>query len=126
MFGSEEHSSFRLKAYNTVIKPRVDELDSYIGQLSKSTRFQNVKGPLYDINTGWNPGFRVLQGDLMSPIPLTPFESLHPKKDVAIGQSGGGTSEDWVGVMPFTWTQHGAVVTAHPITYELERAKRVR
>ena len=93
--------------------------------LSKSKRFKNVKGPLYDINTGWNPGYRVFQSDLMSPIPLTPFENIHDKADVAIGTVG-GRSEDWIGVMPFTWTQHGATVSANPIKYELERAKRIR
>ena len=121
----EEAGQNRLRIYNKVIAPQVSKLDAYILYLSKSKRFQNVKGPLYDINTGWNPGYRVFQSDLMSPIPLTPFEDIHTKYDVSIGQPG-GRSEDWLGVMPFTWTQHGATVSAHPIKYELERAKRIR
>ena len=121
----EEAGKNRLRIYNKVIAPQVSKLDAYILALSKSKRFQNVKGPLYDINTGWNPGFRVLQGDLMSPIPLTPFEDMHEKKDVSIGQPG-GRSEDWIGYMPFTWEQRGATITANPIRYEMERAKKIR
>lgn len=100
-------------------------MDAYILSLSKSKRFQGIRGPLYDINTGWNLGYRILQGDLLSPIPLTPFEDIHVKRDVPIGQPG-GRNEDWIGSMPFTWEQHGATITANPIRYEIERAKRIR
>ena len=59
------------------IMPQINTLDNYILKLAKSPRFKNVKGPLYDPNTGWNPGYRVMASDLRSIIPLNPFEALH-------------------------------------------------
>ncbi len=59
------------------IMPQINTLDDYIMKLAKSPRFKNVKGPLYDPNTGWNPGYRVMAADLRSIIPLNPFEALH-------------------------------------------------
>ena len=88
--------------YNTTIKPQVQKLDSYIDAPNKSKRFRNVKGGLYDPVTGWNPGYRVLQSDLMSPIPMNPFEGIHDKADVKLGEPSRG-DESYIGIMPYTW-----------------------
>lgn len=62
-----------------IIDPQFAALDKYIELLNsrQNTRFQNVKGVLYDINTGWNPGYAVHDYDLMTAIPLTPFGKMH-------------------------------------------------
>lgn len=75
--------------YQRVVKDcyaQMSSIDKYALSLGKSKRFQNVKGPLYDTTRGWNPGYRVLASDLMSPIPLEPFEKMHKKADVPFGQ----------------------------------------
>ena len=100
-------------------------LDKYISKLAKSQRFKNVKGPLYDPNTGWNPGYRVMANDLRSIIPLKPFEALHKTPDVYFGQPA-DAEVDSIGYMPFTWMQDGVKLTVHPINYELARAKGIR
>ena len=78
------------------------KLDKYIEALSKSDRFKNVKGPLYDVEKGWNPGYRVFQSDLMSIIPLNPFEEIHKDRDVPIGKPADEEANS-IGYMPFTW-----------------------
>lgn len=108
-----------------VVVPQIQTLDNYIAQLSKSTRFKNVKGPLYDPNTGWNPGYRVFASDLMSIIPLNAFEALHKKADIAFGQPAEAEANS-IGFMPFTWIQNGVKMSVHPILYELSRAKAIR
>ena len=107
------------------ISPQITAIDKYILQLSKSTRFQNVKGPLYDPNKGWNIGYRVLASDLMTPIPLTPFEAVHSKPDIPFGQPA-AAEVDSIGFMPFKWIQKGVQQCVHPIKYELARAKAIR
>ena len=111
--------------YNTTIKPQVQKLDSYIDALNKSKRFRNVRGGLYDPVTGWNPGYRVFQSDLMSPIPMNPFEGIHDKADVKLGEPSRG-DESYIGIMPYTWIQNGVQVSAHPLKYELARALAIR
>lgn len=104
---------------------QIKMLDAYIAQLSQSPRFKGVTGPLYHPESGWNPGYRVFASDLMSPIPLEPFESLHDKADVSIGtpvESETGS----IGFMPFTWMQNGSRISVNPVGYELERAKAIR
>ena len=78
---NQKAEGIRLKIAEAII-PQIKTLDSYILQLSKSPRFKNVKGPLYDPDTGWNPGYRVYASDLRSIIPLKPFEALHKTADV--------------------------------------------
>lgn len=112
-------------AFANTIVPQINMLDRYILQLSKSQRFKNVKGPLYDPNTGWNPGYRVYASDLRSIIPLKPFESIHKTADVYFGQPADAEA-DSIGFMPFTWIQDGTKISVHPINYELERAKGIR
>lgn len=111
--------------YNTTIKPQVQKLDFYIDQIKKSKRFRNVKGPLYDPINGWNPGYRVFQSDLMSPIPMNPFEGIHDNADVKLGEPSRG-DESYIGIMPYTWIQNGVQVSAHPLKYELARALTIR
>ena len=111
--------------YNTTIKPQVQKLDFYINQIKKSKRFRNVKGPLYDPINGWNPGYRVFQSDLMSPIPMNPFEGIHDKADVKLGEPSRG-DESYIGIMPYTWIQNGVQVSVHPLKYELARALTIR
>ena len=109
----------------STISGQIKALDAYIDTLSKSTRFKNVKGALYDPNTGWNVGYRVTSADLMSPIPLKPFEAIHSKADVPFGKPA-KEEVDSIGVMPFTWMQNGAKIAVHPVNYEMERAKALR
>lgn len=115
----------RQSAFANTIVPQMNALDKYIIQLSKSQRFKNVKGPLYDPNTGWNPGYRVYASDLRSIIPLKPFESLHKTADVYFGNPADAEA-DSIGFMPFTWMQDGVKLSVHPLNYELERAKGIR
>ena len=115
----------RQAAFANTIVPQMNALDKYIIQLSKSQRFKNVKGPLYDPNTGWNPGYRVYASDLRSIIPLRPFEALHKTADVYFGNPADAEA-DSIGFMPFTWMQDGVKLSVHPINYELERAKGIR
>lgn len=121
---NQKAEMLKLKIAEAII-PQIKTLDSYILQLSKSPRFKNVKGPLYDPNTGWNPGYRVYASDLRSIIPLKPFEALHKTADVYFGQPADAEA-DSIGFMPFTWIQDGVKMSVHPINYELERAKGIR
>ena len=108
-----------------IIMPQIKMLDDYILKLSKSQRFKNVQGPLYDPNTGWNRGYRVFASDLRTIIPLNPFESLHKTNDIFFGKPAEEESES-IGFMPFTWIQDGVKISVHPILYELARAKAIR
>ena len=110
---------------DTSVRPEMAKLDSYIAGLSKSKRFQNVKGPLYDPVAGWNPGYRVYAADLRSAIPLTPFEAIHAKPDINIGEPA-DEEADSKGWMPFTWVQNGIKHAVHPVNYEIARAKAIR
>ena len=121
---NQKAEGIRLKIAEAII-PQIKTLDSYILQLSKSPRFKNVKGPLYDPDTGWNPGYRVYASDLRSIIPLKPFEALHKTADVYFGQPA-DAEMDSIGFMPFTWMQDGVKISVHPINYELARAKGIR
>lgn len=103
----------------------IKKLDQWIQVLAKSDRFKNVKGPLYDVEKGWNPGYRVFAKDLMSPIPLTPFEEIHAKPDVPFGEPAEPERES-KGWKPFTWDQKGAHISVHPINYEMARAMAIR
>lgn len=100
-------------------------LDAYIDQLVQSPRFKGVKGPLYHPETGWNPGYRVFASDLMSPIPLEPFEAIHDKADVPFGTPVEAETGS-VGFMPFTWIQNNARISVNPVGYEIERAKALK
>lgn len=104
---------------------QIKMLDQYIEQLSKSTRFKNVTGPLYHPDGGWNPGYRVFAKDLLSPIPLKPFEAIHDRADVPIGEPAEAETAS-IGFMPFKWFQDGVEIVANPIGYEIERAKAIR
>lgn len=84
-----------------------------------------MTGPLYDPVYGWNKGYRVYKADLMSPIPMTPFEEIHNKADIPIGQLSRG-SDEYIGIMPFTWMQNGVEFSAHPINFEIQRATKIR
>lgn len=108
-----------------IITPQVNMIDNYIKQLEKSTRFQNVKGTLYDVQYGWNPGYRVQPNDLLTPIPLTPFEPVHNKNDIQFGDPP-VKSEEYKGYLPFGWRQDGQMISANPILFELQRAYRIR
>ena len=108
------------------VKPEISKLDQYLEILKKSQRFKNVRGPLYDPVAGWNPGYRVFQRDLMSPIPLVPFEAIHTKIDIPFGQPSDSPEEDSIGYMPFQWFQGSARISAHPINFEIARAKAIR
>ena len=77
--------AMRLKTMLNVHE-QVKVLDRYIAQLNASKRFQNVRGLLYDPNTGWNAGYRVYANDLRSIIPLKPLEALHSRPDVYFGE----------------------------------------
>lgn len=107
------------------LKLEIDKLDKWIEALKGNKRFQNVKGPLYDVEKGWNPGYRVYAKDLMSPIPLTPFEEIHAKPDVPFGEPADAERES-KGFKPFTWYQKGAKISVHPINYEMARAMGIR
>lgn len=61
----------------------------------------------------------------MSAIPLNPFEAIHSKMDVKIGESADEEGET-KGYMPFTWMQDGVKISVHPINYEIARAKAIR
>ena len=115
----------RRETIGKTITPQILAIDNYIGQLSKSQRFKNVKGPLYDPNTGWNPGYRVYASDLRSIIPLNPFESVHQKPDIYFGKPA-EAEVDSIGFMPFTWIQDGVKMAVHPINYEIARARGIR
>jgi hypothetical protein len=94
--------------------------------LSSSSRFNNVKGPLYDVVTGWNPGYRVLSTDLLSVIPLEPFTTISGKRNIPIGRPA-PRETDSTGFMPFKWIDSkGHENVVHPILYELQRAKAIR
>lgn len=108
-----------------IINGELEAIDNYISQLQKSQRFKNVSGPLYDPIRGWNPGYRVLQSDLMSAIPLTPFEQIHSKMDVVLGEPA-EPEYDSIGYMPFAWVQNGVKFSAHPINFEIQRARNIR
>lgn len=113
------------KKLNATVMPQIEMLDQYIAKLMKSTRFKNVQGPLYDLDRGWNPGYRVFASDLKSIIPLTPFEALHKTADIPFGQPADAEA-DSIGYMPFTWYQDGAKISVHPIVYEAHRAFAIR
>lgn len=133
LFGKMNFNDYAVKRSRPVmqqavagpIRQQVARLDKYIEMLSKSTRFKNVKGYLYDPENGWNPGYRVVASDLRSIIPMTPFEELHKKADIFFGQPAGPDSNS-MGYVPFTWIQDGARVCVHPILYELARARAIR
>ena len=122
-----DYAAAHLKeAFKTSLIPEIAKLNAYIKQLSSSTRFKNVKGPLYDPIKGWNPGYRVLSSDLLSVIPLEPFTSISGKRNIPIGQPAPAET-DSIGFMPFKWVDsHGHVNVVHPILYELQRAKAIR
>ena len=42
----------------------------------------------------------------MSPIPMNPFEGIHDKADVKLGEPSRG-DESYIGIMPYTWIQNG-------------------
>ena len=125
----KQDAQFKENLKNTIINesliPEIRKIDAYIAQLAKSTRFKNVTGPLYDVATGWNPGYTVKQSDLMTPIPLEPFEEIHSKLDIPFGTPD-DEGEDYKGIMPFTWFQDGVRISVHPINYEIARAKAIR
>ena len=99
------------------------KLRDYKAALAKSKRFKDVKGPLYDVDAGWNPGYRVFQQDLMSPIPFNPFEEVHPTADVKIGTALSTPLPGMNGFMPYTWLlEDGSRVSVNPINFEMERA----
>ena len=107
------------------IKPQMDALDIYITELSKSQRFKNVQGMLYDPVSGWNPGYRVMASDLRTIIPLNPFEAIHKTPDIYFGSPAEAETSS-TGFLPFTWYQNKAKISVHPILYELARAKAIR
>lgn len=115
----------RMEILVKTLMPQCVAIDKYVKQLSQLQRFKNVKGPLYDPNTGWNPGYRVYASDLRSIIPLTPFEAIHLKPDVYFGKPA-AAEVDSIGFMPFTWMQDGVKMSVHPINYEIARAKAIR
>lgn len=93
-------------------------LKEYRDKIRQRDRFRNVKGKVFDPMTGWNPGYRVMQQDLMSAIPTNPFEEIHSKADIPIGTPH-PAELDGTGFMPFKWTDFwGTTVFAHPIIFE--------
>ena len=103
----------------------INKLNQYIESLQKSNRFLDTKGPMFDPVSGWNPEYRVFQSDLMSPIPLNPFEEIHDKLDVEIGKPLMSEDANAKGYTPFTWWQGNALVAANPVRFELQRAKAI-
>ena len=108
-----------------IVTPQIDLLNKYIKKLIDSKRFKNVQGPLYDLDKGWNPGYRVFASDLMSIIPTTPFEAIHEKADIPFGEPADAEA-DSIGYMPFTWFHDGAKISVNPIVYEANRAFAIR
>lgn len=95
--------------------------------LSNSPRFKNVRGPLYDPEQGWNPGYRVLASDLLTVIPAKPFSSIHLKRDLTIPYANvRGPETNSIGFLPFGWVQRGVPISVNPIGYELQRAIAIR
>ena len=113
------------QVYDKTILPQIQKIDAYVDSLRRENRFNGVRGPLYDVQKGWNRGYRVLQSDLNTPIPLTPFEGVHDKSDISFGKPSSG-DESYIGVMPFTWLQNGVQISANPVQFEIERALRIR
>ena len=115
------------KAFAKSIIPEINKLDAYIATLSKNNRFANVKGPLYDPVTGWNPGYRVLAKDLLTIIPAKPFSIISKKRNIPFGKPVEAET-DSIGFMPFKWamTKGGYIGCVNPILYELQRARAIR
>ena len=92
-----------------------------------SNRFAKVTGPLYDPVNGWNGGYRVLAGDLLTAIPLTPFTPISTQRNIPFGQPADEESES-IGFMPFKWIPVKGNVPdcVHPLFFELQRAKAIR
>ena len=67
----------------------------------------------------------MLQSDLRSIIPKTPFAKLHTVPDIVIGTPADKESLS-IGYMPFKWYQDGAEICVNPILYELARARAIR
>ena len=96
--------------------------------LGSSPRFKNVKGPLYHPVTGWNVGYRVMSQDLMTPIPLEPYEEIHDKPDIPFGTPIAQNEEKTYGKgwTPFTWINlGGARISVNPLNFEIARATAI-
>jgi len=107
--------------------PEIEKLNIYVSELARSKRFVDKPGtPLYDPHFGWNPLYRITGKDLLTKIPLNPFEEIHAKADIPFGQPLTDPDDDTHSYMPFTWFQHNARIAVHPINYEIERAHAIR
>lgn len=109
-----------------LIAGQISTLDEYIKQLNayNDRRFGNVSGPLYDMDSGWNPQLRIHQADLLSALPREPFSDIHPKRDIPIGIAPTEPEEDSIGYMPFKWFHdQSTVMYVNPIAMEIVRAK---
>lgn len=129
------YKSIVLKAAKNNLEPIVDarmaEARQYRQNLKKyhEKRFGSVKGPIYDPDKGWNPGYRVRQIDLMTAMSSNPFEAIHPRMDIPIGVPWPDPEVNSIGYMPFKWRFYttgnqlwNAPMVADPILFEMERA----
>ena len=116
-----------------VVEARIKQLTEYLKNLKKlhENRFEKVKGPLYDIDRGWNPAYRLNVFDLLSAMPMNPFLPLHGKMDLTKGVPYGQEETLSKGYMPFKWwfytadgKKFGTPIVADPIKHEMARAEQ--
>ena len=106
----------------------ISNLDQYMDWIHqvRQKRYLNVRPtPLYDVETGWNPVYRITADDLKTSLPFNPLEEMHQKEDIAFGTPVGPETES-KGYMPFTWIQNGARVTIDPWAFKWWRAYAIR
>ena len=88
-----------------MVMPFISSIDAYMDSIAevRKKRFLNPDNlPLYDIEKGWNPVYRITSADLRTALPYTPFEDIHPKEDIVFGRPV-DPEVDSKGYMPFTW-----------------------
>ena len=122
---AQEIDNRKVEFYNKSILPEREKIRKYIEALQKYDRFKDRVGlPLYDPEKGWNPTYRIYATDLRSPLPFTPWEKMHSKADIQIGQPAPAETNS-IGYMPFKWLQDGRPIFANPIGYEIARAMTI-
>lgn len=93
-----------------------------------SQRFGNVKGPLYDPETGWNPAYRIREDDLVTYLPTGIFEPLS-NTPFRLGVPSNEKFKNTIGYVPFSWYpikadgKQGEKNYVDPILFEIQRAQ---
>jgi hypothetical protein len=114
------------------LSQKYEALDKYEQMLRKrhKIRFENVTGPLYNYETGWNKAYVLTQSDLMSAIPPNIFEDLHEQMDIPLGQPCSDELAHTIGIPPFQWKKNEGTgslsplpVFMDPINYEIQRVR---